>query len=190
MTTDLLPAFLTAGRALCTPATANLFWSTQPGDETAAKDICQSCPLRDACAQYALDTDQHHGTWGGLTAKERLQLRRGTGWWIDQEGRARPPCGPVGAHRMHLRYKEQPCEVCTAGQEQRTLERRLQLLAVEHALPAGGSVKGYDTHRRMGEEACGPCKAAKSAANPPQSVRARQRAVSHLAAARSGRAAA
>lgn len=41
-----------------------------------AKAICQGCPVREQCLQYALRTGQDHGIWGGLTAGERRGLRR------------------------------------------------------------------------------------------------------------------
>jgi hypothetical protein len=174
-----LPDFLTHGRPSCTPALAHLFQSRIPADEQAAKDLCRTCPLRQPCAAYALDTDEQWGTWGGLTPTDRARLRHGDGWWIDAEGRIRQPCGSDPAYRTHLKYREQPCEVCQAGQEQRTEDRRRAILAVEHALPAGGSVRGYDTHRRLGEDACVPCKAAmarQSAAKPDRPLGKARRA--------------
>jgi WhiB family transcriptional regulator, redox-sensing transcriptional regulator len=46
----------------------------------AAKAICAPCPVRPDCLEWALDTGQHHGIWGGLDATERHHLgRRRTG---------------------------------------------------------------------------------------------------------------
>lgn len=36
-----------------------------------AKAICQTCPIMDECFQYALETNQMHGVWGGTSASER-----------------------------------------------------------------------------------------------------------------------
>jgi len=158
-----LPDFLTRGRPSCTPALAALFWSRKHADEQAAKDLCATCPLLTACQAWAIDTDERWGTWGGLTPTDRARLRHGAGWWVDAEGRLRQPCGSDAAYRTHLKYREAPCDVCAAGQAQRTEDRRRAILAVEHALPAGGSVRGYDTHLRLCEAACGPCTGAKAA---------------------------
>jgi hypothetical protein len=48
---------------------------------TAERDalaLCQTCPVIDPCRKHALDTDERHGTWGGLTAAQRSRLRRAT----------------------------------------------------------------------------------------------------------------
>ena len=44
--------------------------------EAHAKSICSSCPVREPCLEFALDTAQKYGIWGGLTDKERASLKR------------------------------------------------------------------------------------------------------------------
>ncbi|MFD0634201.1 WhiB family transcriptional regulator [Catenulispora yoronensis] len=39
--------------------------------EQAAKRICAGCPVREECAAFAVALGERHGTWGGLTDKER-----------------------------------------------------------------------------------------------------------------------
>lgn len=41
-----------------------------------AKSICEDCPARRACLQFALDSGEEHGIWGGTTPNERKRLRR------------------------------------------------------------------------------------------------------------------
>ena len=41
-----------------------------------AKHICHECEVRDVCLQYALETNQVTGVWGGTTEEERRSLRR------------------------------------------------------------------------------------------------------------------
>ena len=43
----------------------------------SAKAICALCPVREECLQWALDTAQDAGVWGGLSEEERRALRRG-----------------------------------------------------------------------------------------------------------------
>lgn len=42
--------------------------------ENRAKAICQSCPVRKPCLEYALGIREPHGIWGGLNETERKQL--------------------------------------------------------------------------------------------------------------------
>ncbi len=44
-----------------------------------AKQICGRCPVRQECLQWALDTDQNAGVWGGLSESERFALKRRLG---------------------------------------------------------------------------------------------------------------
>jgi WhiB family redox-sensing transcriptional regulator len=39
--------------------------------ENRAKAICNSCAVRVACLEYALQIREPHGIWGGLTENER-----------------------------------------------------------------------------------------------------------------------
>ena len=43
-----------------------------------AKRVCQDCPIRIQCLEYALSEPEVHGVWGGYTERERhhLSLRR------------------------------------------------------------------------------------------------------------------
>lgn len=42
----------------------------------AAKAICASCSVSTPCLEWALDTAQDSGIWGGSTEEERRTLRR------------------------------------------------------------------------------------------------------------------
>ncbi|MFF7795600.1 WhiB family transcriptional regulator [Streptomyces sp. NPDC007991] len=42
-----------------------------------AKKVCGGCPVRTSCLEWALDTDQRLGVWGGLSEDERHQLATG-----------------------------------------------------------------------------------------------------------------
>lgn len=54
-----------------------MFATTTAGIE-AAKAICRRCPAVERCLQWALDTGEAWGVWGGLDEKERRKLRRRT----------------------------------------------------------------------------------------------------------------
>lgn len=41
-----------------------------------AKAVCRRCPVMETCLQWALETSQGHGVWGGLTTPERTNHHR------------------------------------------------------------------------------------------------------------------
>lgn len=41
-----------------------------------AKKVCQRCDVSDMCLQWALDSGQAAGVWGGLSEDERRALKR------------------------------------------------------------------------------------------------------------------
>lgn len=41
-----------------------------------AKAVCGGCEVRDACLQFALETNQESGIWGGTSEEERRRFRR------------------------------------------------------------------------------------------------------------------
>ena len=47
-----------------------------------AIEECGKCPVRQECAEYAIAANEPYGLWGGLTPRERQQIRN--------NGRGRP----------------------------------------------------------------------------------------------------
>lgn len=41
-----------------------------------AKEVCGECPVKVDCLDYALETNQDSGIWGGTSEEERRTLRR------------------------------------------------------------------------------------------------------------------
>lgn len=77
-------------RAACRHTDADLFFpagTTGPATEQiqAAKAVCRSCPVQSACLQFAFETNQDSGVWGGQDEDERRKLRK---TW--RAGRQRP----------------------------------------------------------------------------------------------------
>ena len=48
-----------------------LFFSESPARQAKAKAFCDSCNMRSACLQMALDNQIEYGIFGGMTANER-----------------------------------------------------------------------------------------------------------------------
>lgn len=173
-----------------------------------AKAVCGRCPAVDWCLQWALETGQESGIWGGLSEDERRAMKR--------RGRARPRSEPEDAlvftktgtladqcRDLYDRYTEIRDGghlVWTAPRIQVRLHGRDRTFAqisfqAGHGRWPDGPVKrscdvwrcvapgcltdktirsstarcgtrsGYQRHRSLGEEACGPCKAANTDAD-------------------------
>lgn len=41
-----------------------------------AKEVCRSCPVQQQCLDWAMDTGQSLGVWGGTSETERRALKR------------------------------------------------------------------------------------------------------------------
>jgi WhiB family redox-sensing transcriptional regulator len=63
-------------QALCAQTGADFFFPEPGSSVREAKRICGMCEMRSACLEYALNNDERFGVWGGLSEKERHQLRR------------------------------------------------------------------------------------------------------------------
>lgn len=52
-------------------------WFPERGEPAAlAKRICNRCPVREECLEYALAAGEKYGIWGGTTERERRRLVR------------------------------------------------------------------------------------------------------------------
>jgi WhiB family transcriptional regulator, redox-sensing transcriptional regulator len=66
-------------RAACSGYRHTLFFpvgDTDAGTVDRALEICMGCAVIDDCLEYALETNQRAGIWGGTTEDERRSLRR------------------------------------------------------------------------------------------------------------------
>jgi WhiB family transcriptional regulator, redox-sensing transcriptional regulator len=50
------------------PMTGTRAWR---GDVTRAKAMCSRCPIRKQCLDYAIESHQAFGVWGGASEEER-----------------------------------------------------------------------------------------------------------------------
>lgn len=66
-------------RAACQGLDTNLFFTERGEPTTQVKAVCKACPVRVDCLNYALDTGQHFGVWGGVGEGGRRQMRRARG---------------------------------------------------------------------------------------------------------------
>lgn len=62
--------------ANCLGADPELFFPERGESLASAKAVCAGCVVRLDCLEYALDMSEKFGVWGGLSERERRQLRR------------------------------------------------------------------------------------------------------------------
>ena len=66
-------------QALCAQTDPEAFFPEKGGSTREAKRICQACPVRDECLEFALEHDERFGIRGGLSDRERRRLKRDIG---------------------------------------------------------------------------------------------------------------
>jgi WhiB family redox-sensing transcriptional regulator len=68
------------GREPCRSTDPDAFFpdTFEPQHVAQLRRICGSCPMRDACAEYAIWFEDV-GYWGGLSAPERRRIRQQRG---------------------------------------------------------------------------------------------------------------
>jgi WhiB family transcriptional regulator, redox-sensing transcriptional regulator len=69
------------GQARCLGSDPDLFFplggtGAPLAQAEAAKQVCGECEVRLRCLQFALETNQGTGVWGGTDEEERRSLRR------------------------------------------------------------------------------------------------------------------
>lgn len=65
----------------CLSADPDLFFPIATGTVAArqimmAQRICAGCGVRQQCLDFAMQTGEVHGVWGGTTPEERIRFRR------------------------------------------------------------------------------------------------------------------
>lgn len=63
-------------RKACSLEDADLFFSTAAAQTEMAKAVCATCPVRLQCLQWALESGQNSGVWGGLSEDERRLMKK------------------------------------------------------------------------------------------------------------------
>lgn len=60
----------------CRGVDPEVFYPVNDGDAAQAKEICDGCPVRQPCLEWALADRERYGVWGGMTERERRRLLR------------------------------------------------------------------------------------------------------------------
>jgi WhiB family redox-sensing transcriptional regulator len=74
------------GRAACLGCDPDLFYPSRGESCVEAKAVCQVCPVRTECLEFALATGETLGIWGGTSERERRRIRRERGFGRHMRG--------------------------------------------------------------------------------------------------------
>ena len=60
----------------CRAQPPSLFFPSDGVGVEVARKICQDCPVKEPCLEYALANGIDHGVWGGASERERRRIAR------------------------------------------------------------------------------------------------------------------
>jgi len=60
----------------CNTVAPSVFFPSDGVGVEAARKICQECPVKGPCLEYALANRIDHGVWGGTSERERRRILR------------------------------------------------------------------------------------------------------------------
>ena len=63
-------------KGACQGLDAEIFYPENEDHAEFALSVCGQCAVRIACLDYALDTREQQGVWGGATARDRRKMLR------------------------------------------------------------------------------------------------------------------
>ena len=53
-----------------------IFYPVSEEDAAEAKAVCDNCPVREPCLEWALANREQDGVWGGASERERRRMIR------------------------------------------------------------------------------------------------------------------
>lgn len=61
-------------RGNCAGKSPDFFFPSDGVGVEAARKVCETCPVKDICLEYALANRIDHGVWGGTSERERRRI--------------------------------------------------------------------------------------------------------------------
>ena len=60
----------------CNQTPPSMFFPSDGVGVDAARKVCETCPVKSPCLEYALVNRIDHGVWGGTSERERRRILR------------------------------------------------------------------------------------------------------------------
>jgi len=64
------------GEPVCAQTDPEIWFPDKGEAVAAAKKLCNTCPLKEICLEFAITNQETYGVWGGLGAKARYKLAK------------------------------------------------------------------------------------------------------------------
>jgi hypothetical protein len=64
--------------AVCRGQVTDIWFPSKGQEQEPAKALCEVCPVRQPCLDYALASPDLKGIWGGAGERERVRMRKGS----------------------------------------------------------------------------------------------------------------
>lgn len=62
--------------AACRGMNPDLFFPERGTSQVEAKAVCMSCPVSRECLDFAMESGEHTGIWGGTSERKRREMAR------------------------------------------------------------------------------------------------------------------
>jgi WhiB family redox-sensing transcriptional regulator len=106
-------------RAACIGYSVDMFFDVVNDGARSAKAVCDSCPVQFECLEWACDTGEQHGIFGGKSPRERSRYRTYkegvTNWKL---------CGTSRGIKEHDAKGEPQCGACKAASAEIARKRK------------------------------------------------------------------
>lgn len=63
-------------QAACREIDIEVFFAVDEDSQRAAVAVCETCPVRQPCLEYAITSREQYGVWGGVREQDRKRLVR------------------------------------------------------------------------------------------------------------------
>jgi WhiB family redox-sensing transcriptional regulator len=114
--------------------------------------LCQECPVRAECLDFAVSNGEKYGIWGGTVPHERRKLRRA---WLKANLRCEDCSAPVSVQRDGAGQQTRYCPPCGETRRLRS-NAEYQRINVRHQSPTCPVCRAEYRPGRGSEGACSP----------------------------------
>lgn len=96
--------------AACKGMPASIFFIERGENDRPAKAICATCPVKEPCLEFALESGEQHGVWGGTSERQRRRMRAKMPGFRSVKRVAE--CGTESGAYRHWANHEPICDAC------------------------------------------------------------------------------